>query len=87
MAYNEVTKKILQLFKDIIVHFVFVFCICFVLCTQLNFMKTTSSIALYRVGTIYHLQWSTLALVRASNAFYRTLTCDLLLIVRIFNLL
>ena len=50
---------------------------CFVLYTQLNFMKTTSSIAVYRVGTIYHLQWSTLALFRVSNAFYRTLTCHL----------
>ena len=59
----------------------------FVLYTQLNFIKTTSSIAVYRVGTIYHLQWSTLALFRVSNAFYRTLTCHLLLIVSIFNLL
>ena len=60
---------------------------CFVLYTRLNFMKTTSSIAVYRDGTNYHLQWSTLALFRVSNAFYRTLTCHFLLIVHIFNLL
>ena len=59
----------------------------FVHYTQLNILKMTSLIAVYHVGTFYHLQWLMLALFRLLNAFYPTLIRLLLHIVRIFNLL
>jgi len=53
----------------------------------LNFMKTTSLIAVYLVGLefFYHIQWLMLAPFRVSNAFYLTLICQFLHIVLIFN--
>jgi len=58
---------------------------CSVLYALLNFMKTTSLITMCLVGVVYHLQWLMLALFHVSNAFYLTVSCQLLHTVLYFN--